>query len=169
MWTHSKDNAMSHHIYSLFTYNYSLLIDRDFCESLNLWIKFPCALVYLCLSSRLLYFFCKGFPFLCYWELMYVYFYFVFRWREKDQSIHESPWTSSTTTCRTEWSCGHYGVHQERKRQLQGISMSRVTQKSIMRSYISGLKKFKCKNRNLVSSLCYLHSQIFAIFNYSYQ
>ena len=40
------------HTVSVFTYIYSLLIDKDLCESLNKSIKFPCALLlYLCVST----------------------------------------------------------------------------------------------------------------------
>ena len=42
-----------HLIFTVFTHIYSLLIDKDLCESRNISIKCPCALlVYLCLSSR---------------------------------------------------------------------------------------------------------------------
>jgi hypothetical protein len=42
----------------MFTYIYSLLIDKDLCESQNISIKFLCALsVYSCLSSEDLFMF----------------------------------------------------------------------------------------------------------------
>ena len=45
-------------LYGLFTYIYSLLIDKDLYESQNVSIKFSCALlVYLYLSSRELFIF----------------------------------------------------------------------------------------------------------------
>ena len=37
------------HLYCVFTYNYSLLIEGDLCECWNISVKFLC--VYLCLSS----------------------------------------------------------------------------------------------------------------------
>ena len=48
---------------------YSILIDEDLSESLNVSIKFPCTpLTYLCLSSEDLFIiFCKGFPLLFIW------------------------------------------------------------------------------------------------------
>ena len=52
------------HLYCLFTYIYSLLIDKELCESPKLSNKFPCALVYFYLSFGDLYlFFCKFFLF----------------------------------------------------------------------------------------------------------
>jgi hypothetical protein len=46
------------HHYSVFTYIYSLVIEKDLCEYRNISVKFLCALlVYLCLSSRDLFIF----------------------------------------------------------------------------------------------------------------
>ena len=57
-----------HYLYCLFTYIYSLLIEKDFCEGQNLSVKFLCALlVYLCLSFGNLIFFLVTFStFYCY-------------------------------------------------------------------------------------------------------
>ena len=43
----------SHDSYYVFTYNYSLLIEKGLCEYQNVSFKFPCVvLVYFCLSSE---------------------------------------------------------------------------------------------------------------------
>ena len=43
------------HLYYVFTYIYSLLIEKDICDRQNVSIKLPC--VYVCLSSRDLFIF----------------------------------------------------------------------------------------------------------------
>jgi len=46
------------YIYCVFTYIYSILIEKDLSKCRKVWIKFPCApLVYLCLSSGDLFIF----------------------------------------------------------------------------------------------------------------
>ena len=57
---------MCSHLYCVFTYIYSLLIEKDLHECRNISVKFPCALlVYLCLlSGDFLIFFSKSIPFL---------------------------------------------------------------------------------------------------------
>ena len=47
---HSKLSGVAIcHLYCVFTYIYSFLMDKDLCESSNVSIKFPCALlVHLC-------------------------------------------------------------------------------------------------------------------------
>ena len=44
-----------HRIYHVFTYSCFFLIEKDICNRQNISIKLPC--VYLCFSSRSLYFF----------------------------------------------------------------------------------------------------------------
>ena len=53
------------HLYCVFTFTYSLLLERDLCECRNPSVKFPhTLLVYLCLSSGDLFIFGESFPFL---------------------------------------------------------------------------------------------------------
>ena len=50
--THSKDGATWvtwHHLYCVFTYSYSLLIEENICDCRNVSVRLPC--VYLCISS----------------------------------------------------------------------------------------------------------------------
>ena len=50
--------VMWHRLYCVFTYIYSLKIEKGLCECRNLSVKYPCALlVFLCLSSRGLFIF----------------------------------------------------------------------------------------------------------------
>ena len=60
MWTHSKDGTTCP--YHVFTYMYSLLIEKDILDRRNISNKFPCVCV--CFSSRDLFIFGKSFPFL---------------------------------------------------------------------------------------------------------
>ena len=61
MWTHGKDEVTS--FYHVFTYIYSLLIEKDICDHQNVLVKLPCVCV--CLLSRdLLIFSGKSFIFL---------------------------------------------------------------------------------------------------------
>ena len=61
--TYCQDYA----IFTVFTYIYFLLIVKDLCESQNISVKFPCAIVvYLCLSSGDLILSVTVFPFYSY-------------------------------------------------------------------------------------------------------
>ena len=52
------------HLYHVFTYNHSILIDKDLCECQNILIKFPCAFLFVSFIRRNLYFFHKSYSLL---------------------------------------------------------------------------------------------------------
>ena len=55
------ETVMCRHLFCVFTYIYSVVIDKDICGCRNVSVKFPC--VYLCLSSGDLFIFSFNFLF----------------------------------------------------------------------------------------------------------
>ena len=74
VWTHS--NITWHHLYCVFVYIYSFLIEKDLHKCWNISVKFPCALlVYLYLSLEDLFVFSvRIFPLYSYFCKLKVYF-----------------------------------------------------------------------------------------------
>ena len=60
--THGKDGTMCH-FYRVFTYVYSLLIEKDICDCQNIQNKFPCVCVCVPFLRRSLHFSVRVFPF----------------------------------------------------------------------------------------------------------
>ena len=63
---------MWHHVYRVFTYIYSLLIEKDTCDHQNISFKLPC--VYVCLLSRDLFILLVKVPSFFSYFLCYPYF-----------------------------------------------------------------------------------------------
>ena len=56
-WWHLSETVMWHCLYHVFTYIYSLLIEKDICDCQNISVKLLC--ICECLSSEITSYFCK--------------------------------------------------------------------------------------------------------------
>ena len=75
------------HLYCVFIYIYSLLVEKGICECQNVLVKYQC--VYVCLwAGDLLIFFCRNFPFL--YKSIIVYFSYFFNYNYLCTFLHLS-------------------------------------------------------------------------------
>ena len=79
---HKKASLIQHHLYCVFTYIYSLLIEKDICDCQNVSVKLPC--VYVCLSSGDLFIFsvrvssCFSYFFVIRTSVLFLSMWFIF-------------------------------------------------------------------------------------------